>query len=119
MMTITVEGAQIMVGQLVRSFVDATPYDEAPNAFVARALKLQASLGRILGVMPSHYDIEELVTSYEELDSVEHGTHPELVTNLAGTIDNTDLVRDYLVGRIGRETTDLLNNAGFRKPVAA
>jgi len=119
MMTITVEGAQIMVQQLVRSFVDATPAWEEPNSFVTRALKLQASLGRILGVTPSHYDIEELITSYEELDSVEHGTHPELVTNLAGTIDNTDMVRDYLVGRIGRETTDLLNNAGFRKAVAA
>jgi hypothetical protein len=119
MMRITEDGARIMVQQLVRSFVDATPYNEEPNAFVTRALKLQASLGRILGVTPSHYDIEELVTSFEELDSVEHGTHPELVTNLAGTVDNTDLVRDYLVGRIGRETTALLTNAGFGKMVAA
>jgi hypothetical protein len=118
-MRITEDGARIMVQQLVRSFVDATPYNEEPNAFVTRALKLQASLGRILGVTPSHYDIEELVTSFEELDSVEHGTHPELVTNLAGTVDNTDLVRDYLVGRIGRETTALLTNAGFGKMVAA
>ena len=119
MMRITADGAQIMVQQLVRSFVDATPYNEEPRDFVTRALKLQASLGRVLGVTPSHYDIEELITSYEELDSVDHGTHPELVTNMARTIDNTDLVRDYLVGRIGRETTALLTNAGFGKMVAA
>ena len=119
MMRITEDGARIMVQQLVRSFVDATPFNEEPNAFVTRALRLQASLGRILGVTPSHFDIEELICTFEELDSVEHGTHPELVTNLAGTVDNTDLVRDYLNGRIGRETTDLLTNAGFGKMVAA
>lgn len=119
MMRITADGAQIMVQQLVRSFVDATPYNEEPNAFVTRALKLQSSLGRILGVTPSHFDIEELICTFEELDSVEHGTHPELVTNMAGTVDNTDLVRDYLVGRIGRETTALLHNAGFGKQQVA
>lgn len=119
MMRITEDGAQIMVQQLVRSFVDATPYNEEPNAFVTRALKLQASLGRVLGVTPSHYDIEELITTFEELESVEAGTHPELVTNMTGTLDNTELVRDYLTGRIGRETTDLLNNAGFGQQVAA
>ena len=118
MMRITEDGARIMVGQLVRSFVDATPFNEEPGDFVARALKLQNSLGRILGVTPSHFDIEELVCTFEELDSVEHGTHPDLVTNMARTIDNTDLVRDYLNGRIGRETTALLNNAGFGKVAA-
>jgi hypothetical protein len=108
-----------MVGHLVRSFVDATPLSESEQEWTARALRLQASLGRVLGVMPSHYDIEELVTTFEELESVEHGTHPELVTDMSGITDNTDLVRDYLLGRVGRETTDLLNNAGFGKTVAA
>jgi hypothetical protein len=108
-----------MVGHLVRSFVDATPVGESEQEWTARALRLQASLGRVLGVMPSHYDIEELVTTFEELESVEHGTHPELVTDMSGITDNTDLVRDYLLGRVGRETTDLLNNAGFGKQAAA
>lgn len=116
---ITETGAQLMVQTLVRSFVDATPAYEDGNSFVSRALKLQTSLGKILGVTPTHWDIEELITSFEELESVETGTHPELVTNLARTIDNTDVVTDYLLGRIGRETTALLNNAGFGKLVAA
>jgi hypothetical protein len=38
---------------------------------------------------------------------------------MSGITDNTDLVRDYLLGRVGRETTDLLNNAGFGKQAAA
>jgi hypothetical protein len=68
--------------------------------------------------MPSHWSIEELITTFEELESVEHGTHPELVTDMSGITDNTDLVRDYLNGRVIRETTDLLNNAGFGKVAA-
>lgn len=108
-----------MVQTLTRSFVDATPAFEEPGAYVIRARRLQDQLGRVLGVTPTHWDVEELVTSYEELESVEAGTHPDLVTNLARTIDNTDVVTDYLLGRIGRETTALLNNAGFGKLVAA
>lgn len=116
---VTEAGARIMVQTLVRSFVDATPANENERDWVARALKLQQSLGRILGVMPSHHDIEELICTFEELESVEAGTHPDLVTNRARTVDNTDLVTDHLLGRIGRETTDLLENAGFGKTVAA
>lgn len=115
---ITESGARIMVQTLVRSFVDATPANEDERAWVLRALKLQQSLGKILGATPNHHDIEELITSYEELESVEAGTHPDLVANLARTVDNTDVVTDYLLGRIGRETTDLLNHAGFGRVAA-
>lgn len=116
---ITDTGARIMVQTLTKSFVDATPAFEEPGAYVIRARRLQDQLGRVLGVTPTHWDVEELITSYEELESVETGTHPELVTNLARTIDNTDVVTDYLLGRIGRETTTLLNNASFGELVAA
>jgi hypothetical protein len=102
-----------MVRQLVRSFVDATEVEESSNEWVVRALKLQETLGRVLGVTPTAADIEELVTTFEELDSVEYGTHPELVTNMSGTINNMPEVTDYLMGRIDRETTALLRNAGF------
>ena len=119
MNTITEAGARIMVGHLVRSFVDATEVDESSNEWAARALRLQAALGRILGVMPSHFDIEELITSFEELESIEMGTHPELKVNLSLTIQNAPVLGEYLMGRIDRETTALLTNAGFRKRVAA
>jgi hypothetical protein len=52
------------------------------------------------------------------LESVETGTHPDLVTNLARTVDNTGIVTDYLLGRIGRETDALLEHAGFGKVAA-
>lgn len=116
---ITEAGARIMVQGLVRSFVDATPWNEEPGAYVVRARKLQDQLGRIIGVTPTHYDIEELITSYEELESVEQGTHPDLVTNMARTVDNTLEVTEHLLARVNRETTDLLDNAGFGKQAAA
>jgi hypothetical protein len=108
-----------MVQALVRSFVDATPYLEEPADYVARELRLQSQLGRVLGVTPSAADIIELITTYEEIESVEAGTHQDLVTNMARTIDNTLAVTEHLLARVNRETSDLLDNAGFGKAVAA
>jgi hypothetical protein len=116
---VTESGARIMVQALVRSFVDATLVEESSQEWIIRARKLQDALGRVLGVPVHHEDIEELITSFEELESVEYQTHPELVTNLAGTVDNTPEVTDYILGRIERDTTALLVNAGFGKKVAA
>jgi len=117
--TITEAGARIMVQHLVRSFVDATEVAESSQEWVLRARRLQDALGRILGVTPTHYDIEELITSFEELDSVETGTHPDLKVNLTLTVNNAPELTDYLLGRVERETTALLTNAGFGKRVAA
>ena len=119
MNTITEAGARIMCQHLVRSFVDATEVAESSQEWVVRARRLQDALGRILGVTPTHFDIEELITSFEELDSVEHGTHPDLKVNLTLTVNNAPAVTEALLGRIERETTALLSNAGFGKKVAA
>lgn len=116
---ITETGARIMVQALCRSFVDATPYLEDDLDYVRRERKLQQQLGRILGVTPTAADIIELVTTYEELESVETGTHPDLVTNMARTVDNTLAVTENLLARVNRETSDLLENSGFGKAVAA
>lgn len=115
---ITESGARLMVQTLCMRFVDASPANELEREWVARALQLQNSLGKILGVTPNHHDIEELITSFEELESVEAGTHPDLITNLARTVDNSDAVTDYLLGRIGRETSALLEHAGFGRVAA-
>jgi phosphoserine phosphatase len=117
--TITETGARIMVQALVRSFVDQTLLEESSNEWVARALKTQQMLGRILGVTPAHYDIEELVTSFEELQSVEAGTHTDLKRNATYTVDNSLELTEHLLRRINQETTALLTNAGFGKKVAA
>lgn len=118
MNTITPTGALIMVQALTKNFVAQSPAVESPNEWVARALRLQAQLGRILGVTPSHFDIEELVTTFEELDSVDAGTHPDLVRNTAYTVDNTLALTEHLINRLNQETTTLLDHAHFGKVTA-
>lgn len=113
MNTITATGAHIMTQALCRSFVKNTPWDEQPGAWVARALDLQESIARIIGFKPTADDIKELVTSYEELESIETGTHPDLDRNEARTIDNTLALTEQLIKRINDETWTLLNNSGF------
>ena len=115
---ITETGARIMVQHLTKSFVAQTPAVESENEWVGRALRLQQQLGRILGVTPSHYSIEELVTTFEELDSVAYGTHPDLVRNNMYTVDNTQALTDHLMARLHQETTDLLATAKFGQQVA-
>ena len=115
---VTETGARIMTQALVRSFVDQSPAAEMENEWVARALRLQQQLGRILGVTPAHYDIEELITTYEEVQSVEAGTHPDIVRNQAYTVDNTLALTEHLMSRLNQETTALLEHAHFGKVTA-
>lgn len=113
MNTITTTGAQIMVQALCRSFVKNTPWDETPNDWTARALRLQESINRIIGAKATADDITELVTSFEQLESIEAGTHPELIVNETRTADNTLGLTEALMGRINDETWTLLDNSGF------
>jgi len=115
---ITQSGAHIMVQHLTKNFVATTPANELPVEWVTRARGLQQQLGRVLGVTPAAADIEELVTTFEELDSVEAGTHPDLVRNGAGTVDNTQTLVDHLVQRLNQETADLLTTARFGQVAA-
>ena len=113
MNTITATGAQIMTQALCRSFVKNSPWDESPNAWARRALDLQASIARIIGFTPTSDDIKELVTSFEQLESIECGTHQDLDRNEARTVDNSLDLTERLIARINTETWTLLNNSGF------
>jgi len=119
MNTLTESGARIMVQVLCRNFVHQTPWDETPNAWVVRARELQKGMARITGSSPTAEDIQELITTYEELESVDAGTHPDLRINNALTINNAPDLVDQLIQRVERETTELLVNAGYRKQAAA
>lgn len=113
MNTITATGAHIMTQALCRVFVRNTPAYELPADWVKRSLVLQASIGRIIGFTPTVDDITELVTSFEELESVECGTHPDLVRNEARTVDNSLDLTERIMARLNAETWTLLNNSGF------
>lgn len=118
MIKITETGARIMTQALCRSFVDQTPATESPQDWVIRARQLQASIGTITLTAPTADDIQELVTSYEELQSVECGTHPDLQRNHTYTVDNSLDLTEAILTRINDETTELLNNARAGKQAA-
>jgi hypothetical protein len=115
---LTESGARIMVQILCRTFVERTPAWEEPHEYVARQLVLQKGMARLIGAMPTAEDITELITTYEELDSLDAGTHPDIRTNLAATTNNIPDILDFLLQRVERETTELLNNAGYGKAAA-
>lgn len=119
MSTITDTGARIMVQVLCRSFVTSTPANEPPAGWVNRALKLQDTLGRLLGVKPSVDDITEIITSFENLESIEAGTYPGVDYNRALTVDTRPNLVDDMIRRIYTDTNTLLDNIGFTEKAAA
>lgn len=118
MSSITETGARLMVQFLCRSFVANTPYPEEDGDYVTRALVLQRTLGGLLGVMPAADDIKELITSFENLESIEAGTYPGVEYNQALTVDNRPDLEDMVLRRIYNETNTLLTNIGFMRAAA-
>jgi len=53
-------------------------------------------------------DLNQLITDFEELESVECGTHPDLVVNNAGTVDNTLELTERVTRQINDSITELL-----------
>jgi len=73
-------------------------------------LKLSWYVGRPLTA--SH--IQDVLTTIDELDSVEFGTHPDIERNQAGTVDNTDALTEALNERLNTEIIQVLSLAGWR-----
>jgi len=73
-------------------------------------LRLSWYVGRPLTA--SH--IQDVLTTIDELDSVEFGTHPDIERNQAGTIDNTDQLTEALNERLNTEIIQVLSLAGWR-----
>ena len=59
-------------------------------------------------------DTDTLVSYAKELRTIAAGTHPELITNSAGTVDNTDHVRGSLLLELFWEITLTLGTVRTR-----
>ena len=64
-----------------------------------------------LGARVNGADLNQLITDFEELESVETGTHQDLVVNRAGTVDNTQELTDRIQSQINATVTELLQSA--------
>lgn len=59
-------------------------------------------------------DVDTLVAYANELRTIDNGTHPNLLTNAAGTIDNTSHLRESLLLSMFWEITMILGSMSSR-----
>lgn len=97
---------------LVRWFcerhVEETPAAETSTEWIVRAQRTQTALNAALGARVNQADMFEVITTLEELQSVECGTHPDIKQNAALTINNVPALTEALNFRLTDEVTDLL-----------
>lgn len=103
--------ARWLVRNYAKRHVAETEWNEQPAAWIARARLTQAALNAALGVRINGADLNQLITDFEELESVECGTHPDLVRNEARTVDNTVWLTERVTAQINRTVTELLTSA--------
>jgi hypothetical protein len=58
--------------------------------------------------------VQDVLTTIDELDSVDAGTHPDIEQNNALTVDNRDWLREVLNARLNNEISEVLTLAGWR-----
>lgn len=91
-------------GQHVRE----TPFDEDPHRWYERATRTEAALNATLRARINRHYMNEVITTMEELESVEAGTHQDLVQNQALTVNNKPDILDRLNQQLSREIAELL-----------
>lgn len=103
--------ARWLVRWYAQQHVNETEWDESTGAWIARARRTQAAMNAALGARINGADLNQLITDFEELESLECGTHPDLVVNNAGTVDNTQELTDRINQQINDTITELLVSA--------
>jgi hypothetical protein len=100
--------ARWLVRHYAKQHVSETEWNETAGAWIARARRTQAAMNAAIGARVNGADLNQLITDFEELESVECGTHPDLVVNNAGTVDNTLELTERVTKQINASITELL-----------
>lgn len=118
---VTEEQARRVILSHARQFVEDTTWDEPGHIWDQRLEKLAKFLDHETGTDISEKataDLRELITTLEELQSVDAGTHPDAKFNRAGSVDNRNDLRDRINQVLSDNVNELLQVAAFR-PLAA
>jgi hypothetical protein len=121
---VTEEQARKTILSQCRQFVEDTPWDEPGHKWDERleqlAKYLSAETGADIDEKGVH-DLRELITTLEEIQSLDNETHYRIQINKALTIDNRQDLRDELNGVLRDNMWELLQASAFRavKKVAA
>ena len=114
---VTEEHARRIILSHARQFVEDTTWDEPGHIWDQRLEKLAKFLDNETGTDISEKataDLRELVTTLEEIQSVDTGTHPDIELNRSGTVDNRNDLRDRLAQTLQDNVAELLQISAFR-----
>ncbi|MCO4257353.1 hypothetical protein [Pseudarthrobacter cellobiosi] len=109
--------ARAVILSQCRQFIEDTTWDEPGTVWDRRVENLAKMLDAETGADISQKaiaDLRELVTTLEEIQSVDAGTHHRIVMNTALTIDNRPDLRDELNQTLRDNIAELLQVAAFR-----
>lgn len=114
---ITEREARSIILSQARQFTEDTPWDEPGHLWDQRVEALAKHLDNETGADISEKataDLRELITTLEEIQSVDAGTHPRIDLNRSGTIDNRPDLLDELYELARTNVTELLQVSAFR-----
>lgn len=113
MTTITENQARHIVRHFTGEYAATEPagitWFDQERAVEALTLRLSWYVGRPL----SATHIQDVLTTWDELDSLDAGTHEDIRLNAAGTIDNRDLLEERLTEKLDTEVSEVLTLAGW------
>lgn len=109
--------AQAIILSQARQFVEDTTWDEPGHVWDRRLEHLAKFLDNETGAdinEKATADLRELITTLEEIQSVDAGTHPDIELNDSRTIDNRPDLRDRLGRILADNLAELLQISAFR-----
>jgi len=103
--------ARWLIREIAQRHVAETEWNETSRSWIARARRTQAAMTAAIGAKVNGADLNQLITDYEELESVETGTHQDLTVNRAGTVDNTAELTERINAQISATVNWLMEHA--------
>lgn len=124
MRKITEKQAHDIITSQCKQFVEDTPANESGADEDARFENLARFLSFAIGAdvyEKAMHELDEVVTTLQELQSLDTLAHPDIELNESRTVDNRDIIRERLDMQMSGELYSLLQSAAFRpaKKVAA
>lgn len=114
---VTAERASAIILSHSRQFIEDTPWDEPGHVWDHRVENLAKFLDNETGADISEKataDLRELLTTLEEIQSVDAGTHPDIELNESRTVDNRTDLHDRLAQTLRDNVAELLQVSAFR-----
>ena len=110
------EARNIIVSQ-AKQFVEDTPARESSADEDHRFENLAKWLSFATGAdiqEKALQELDEIITTIQELQSLDVGTHPDIELNESRTVDNRDLIRENLDSLLRDQLYNLLQSASFK-----